>query len=806
MTETRDNHYVPQWYQRGFLSEDSNQLFYLDLDPENLELPDGRVITKNSLNRRSPRQCFYQTDLYTTFFGDYINDEIERILFGQVDDSGARAVRAFLGTEMRGWHDSFQEFFSYIDIQKIRIPKGLDWIRANYPELGQVDLMTEMQAIRHLNCTLWTEGVREIVSAKNSTIKFIISDHPVTIYNYACPPDSELCQYPDDPSIAFKATQTIFPLNKNHCLILTNLEYGKEPDLPDPLEKRANAKLMRNSMARVDAFIRGRELNEDEVSSINLIIKKRAKRYIAASNKEWLFPEKQIDENWKKLGQVLLPASNELYRFGGEMYAGYDDGRTYYQDAFGRTMPENKLLRKDVDMNQMGPNKNCGCGSGKKYKKCCMNKKESDRPSWKVLSIRERNMVLYRGVEDILGLNKGKIWKDIQRELSNEQIKRIYKLYWGLWPPDTDLVDLLPRPDDSLRVVYTGVVDPRTTSVFALGMAPYVDELLIQHPFLNPGVVAPEYNPIDNPHQHKVQTLRNIALFLWMKPFIQYGVVNFFPDPCSFDHHLRQEMQSMANNRFKRVEIGEEEKEKLMQLQEDDFKRAMRNYPKEVMLAQIKKALPDLSDDEVNDVHAHIKTMNEADPLALLQDDLMENGGQLMISNMVPNYEIALMVAQLTGAAVLTDSNIRWSEFQTAQVNNSGQVSYPFSELVEHIANLEVLISADPDEAIGYRLNGSFGQIRKAFAEVKQIAENNELVTSSEFIERLKNDLARGLDSAVKSMDKSCSFTLKVKLSFLIPKGGFVDKNVHRLLIKSGSKHHRMKTSLVILIQPLSSK
>ena len=141
---------------------------------------------------------------------------------------GARSVRAFISDNIAAWHNHFTNFFSYIDTQKIRTPKGLDWIKQQYPALDQTELMVEMQAIRDLHCTLWTEGVREIVSAADSDIKFIVSDHPVTVYNYAYPPASLNCEYPDDPSIAQKGTQTIYPLNKNHCLILTNLECNND--------------------------------------------------------------------------------------------------------------------------------------------------------------------------------------------------------------------------------------------------------------------------------------------------------------------------------------------------------------------------------------------------------------------------------------------------------------------------------------------------------------------------------------------------------------------------------------------------
>lgn len=575
MPKTRNNHYVPQWYQKGFLNKDKNNFCYLDLYPDKRELPDGRIITLNNRHYLPTSKCFYQADLYTTFFGNYINDEIEKFLFGKIDDSGARAVRAFIDVNIRGWHENFINFFSYIDAQKLRTPKGLDWIRQQYPNLSQLELMVEMQSIRNLHCTLWTEGVREIVSAENSDIKFIISDHPVTIYNYACPPDSELCGYPNDPSITLNASQTIFPLDRDHCLIITNLEYAKTPDSVDPTEKRTHAKLMRQSMVRTDKCIRSRQFNRDQVAAINFILKNRARRYIASAEEEWLYPEKQYSFKWHELRNILLPPRDELYHFDGEIFVEYKDGSTYYQDAYGRQYPENKYLKKDALKSKISLNDPCGCGSGKKFKECCKGKSKKNRPSWDVLSIRERNIVLYRGIYDILGFNKGKTWDDVRRELSNDQIIDIHQLYWSLWPIETDLFSLLPRPDDTLRVVYTGMLDPRAI-LLPLGAVPYFDEVIIQHPFVHPKAVNKKFSPIENPHQYKYQTLKNILLFFYLEPFVRRGIVNFIPDPCMFDNYLHRELLNMAEKRRGDTPIDEAEKECMMQLGKDDFARIMR--------------------------------------------------------------------------------------------------------------------------------------------------------------------------------------------------------------------------------------
>lgn len=259
MTKTRNNHYVPQWYQEGFLEPGRNTYSYLDLSPRQHALSDGRVVTERSKFNSPTSRAFCQRDLYSTFFGTTVNDEIERKLFGDIDTRGAHAVRAFVGEDVGEWHRHFTTLFEYLDIQKIRTPKGLDWLRAQYPRLTQNELMFEMQGVRMMHCTIWTEGVREIVSAQDADVKFIVSDHPVTIYNYAIPPNAAATNYPNEPSIALKGSQTIFSLNHDFCLILTNLEYAQD-HLANPLEKRTFAGNYRNSMVRTDAFIRTRKL------------------------------------------------------------------------------------------------------------------------------------------------------------------------------------------------------------------------------------------------------------------------------------------------------------------------------------------------------------------------------------------------------------------------------------------------------------------------------------------------------------------------------------------------------------------
>lgn len=370
MEITHKNHYVPIWYQKRFLLDGKNTLFHLDLYPQHETLEDGRVIEMNDIHIWSPSNCFWVPDLYTTTFFGVQNDEIERFLFGPIDRIGSKALVALANNDVAQLHDLFIKFFEYIDAQKLRTPKGLAWIHSHYPALTHIELMLEMQHIRQMNVTMWVEAIREIVSAENADVKFIISDHPVTIYNYASDPKSELCKYPEEPSIALNGSQTIFPLDLNHCLILTNLEYAKAPKSIDPLTNRTHARFHGSTLARIDTMIRKRQLTDTEVIAINFALKARARSFIAAAKKEWLFPEKSFAGHWHTISDVLLPPKDELWRFGGEIYAGGKKGDpVYYQDAFGRTKHHSEKLRKEIKK-KIGVNDPCPCGSGKKYKKC----------------------------------------------------------------------------------------------------------------------------------------------------------------------------------------------------------------------------------------------------------------------------------------------------------------------------------------------------------------------------------------------------------------------------------------------------
>jgi hypothetical protein len=194
-----------------------------------------------------------------------------------------------------------------------------------------------MMRFRQLFCAIWFESIWLIADACNSETKFVVSDHPVTVYNRRCGPRSQWCRGDNDPDIWLNATHTIFPLSLDRILILTNLSWVRNPYQP-PTKTRPNPNPLRTAIFSMLDIQTQRHLSEPEVRQINFITKSRARRYIAAGKKEWLYPEDYISKSdWAQYGNgyLLMPDPRSV-RFTREIIMGFKDGSATAFDEYGR--------------------------------------------------------------------------------------------------------------------------------------------------------------------------------------------------------------------------------------------------------------------------------------------------------------------------------------------------------------------------------------------------------------------------------------------------------------------------------------
>jgi hypothetical protein len=333
----RRNHYVPQWYQHRFIPATAKErkFYYLDLQPE-FVVSNGRRHLRAAVLHWGPSRCFYQSDLYTTRFGGWESTDIEHYFFGEIDRAGNEAVQYFESFSHPGADgDAFHALLRYMSTQKLRTPKGLAFLASIGKSDDRSVVLEYMQALQNIFCAHWTESVWSIAEGDERAPGFIITDHPVTVYNEGCFPASKWCQGFNDPDIRMNGTHTLFPLSPRKVLILTNLSWVRNP-YASPLHVRPNPNPFRGAMFNFTQIQTGRVLTTEEVLEVNLILKSRAHRYLAAVEKEWLYPERTIKTRWDKLGRgyLLMPDPRSV-TFTTGLVIGYKGGRGEAFDEYG---------------------------------------------------------------------------------------------------------------------------------------------------------------------------------------------------------------------------------------------------------------------------------------------------------------------------------------------------------------------------------------------------------------------------------------------------------------------------------------
>lgn len=356
----RSHHFVPEWYQRRFLPSGKGEFFVLDKNPLHaIRCADGKVrpIAKpREVFPCGPHALFQRENLYAVQLPKLRPDVIERLFFGNMDEIGAKANLMFCKWPEANGHffkpnmeipkkfghpsERMGEFLEYIDAQKSRTPRGLDQIKYALAKAGYLDpdnnlLMAFLIQRRAFNCTVWAECQWEILSARNSTTKFLLSDDPVTLYNRDCYPVSASCVYPHDPNPFWKGTRVVHALSPDSLLLLTHSEHVDNPSRSKAKQNRRNARSYDQVILNYMSVTNERELTGEQVANINHIIKCRAARYVASVNRDDLFPEKQASPPaWSELDR-LFHTEYPTHYAKSELTIRYQDDSILHTNAFG---------------------------------------------------------------------------------------------------------------------------------------------------------------------------------------------------------------------------------------------------------------------------------------------------------------------------------------------------------------------------------------------------------------------------------------------------------------------------------------
>jgi hypothetical protein len=392
----------------------------------------------------------------------------------------------------------------------------------------------------------------------------------------------------------------------------------------------------------------------------------------------------------------------------------------------------------------------------------------------------------------------------IRRELTDEKIGEIYHLYEGLWPLETDLLALLPKPDGEARAVYTGSIHPSSITDFALAAPLYFGELIVAHPFVHPGIMKKEMSPTGNPKSYRQEFLKTIMFFLNVMPLVDLGLINLVPDPCDFDFHLREQMMGMARARASRVDPKYDPR--LRETMEEDSRRGIMLMPPDAMRRQLHKFKPNLSEEEVEATMRASVWMREDDPLAVLQEGSLEGGkggGQMSMFKLAPNFEMTMYLAQATGSCIVTDSPLRWSEVQGAIRKRYKAATPGLAPLVTDIERSKFAFPQNAMDVVAAALSKSGAGypdlLRDLFKYLSNLEErgakpNREAQFASRF--------AKAHAAAQAGFKKSGVPLKEGRISCVAPPGGMQDNTVNRLLLMSSSERHLSGVPMAFFIEP----
>lgn len=172
------------------------------------------------------------------------------------------------------------------------------------------------------------------------------------------------------------------------------------------------------------------------------------------------------------------------------------------------------------------------------------------------------------------------------------------------------------------------------------------------------------------------------------------------------------------------------------------------------------------------------------------------------MTNLSPNFEIALFLCQTTGSILLTDNHYRWDEVLQAQYREKGFAVYSWNNLFSIINEFEYSLNRNPEITFQLRATGKLGKIRKALKDVYQAIRNDSDPEKIDFLtESLKKQYEEAYNTAEREFDNNDQNTFKGKMHFLVPQGGIVHNNVQRMLVTCGNEHHLKSVPMAILVK-----
>lgn len=333
-------------------------------------------------------------------------------------------------------------------------------------------------------------------------------------------------------------------------------------------------------------------------------------------------------------------------------------------------------------------NNPCPCGSGKKYKFCCKGKVDwtkiiqeglDQKP---YLSIRGRNILFLNKIAEALQFNSTvgpRSLKEYKAAFTSKAVKKIHEAILEIWPPDTDISNLLKGISADVSGLYIG--DYRTDLILKgiVRHSLYSNKLLLVDPFTYPLIVKEEFNPILNPDKFRTQTLKSVNFWFALRPWIDEGIVEVIRTPADFNSKLNMESLQRQQKKYKEneelrkaIEVSAEE-----QLDRFEKEEAFRHLILSAPNSHLEKVFKDLKLDKnggtVDQFIEYIERRRERAPDFLEPFGFGEEHAEYHIYTSGASYDIAKTTSNLTNSYLVTDIYSKWKEIELDRQSHNAE-------------------------------------------------------------------------------------------------------------------------------------
>lgn len=377
---------------------------------------------------------------------------------------------------------------------------------------------------------------------------------------------------------------------------------------------------------------------------------------------------------------------------------------------------------------KIGRNALCPCGSGKKYKACCLEKVD-----WKTmieapiqdaaryLRLRGKNLVFLDSILGALQVDRftpRTSFAELKRAFSPNVVQRIYSSIVDVWPDFDDFERCIKEESGAVTALYTGNYQPEAVFRAVTRLALYCDKIYLVDPFLRPQNIRDDFNPLLHPEEHRGNAIKFSFLWLSLMPWIEAGIVNFVRPlhdfiPGLWHEVLRLEKQRIENNPKLKAILDEEVKTDVGEVGPLD--RGMGEW---WFLSQPDEAFG--SDEEFL---RYIRLRRDQHPYYV--EMLPGQTSELYHDSTGACYELAKRMCSFTNSHIVTDMRTRWKEieFDRESAGIDMQGWSPFAKALQE-SDLKLLNDVPMQAALQLRHEERLESLRLFFRKVWRSCRN----------------------------------------------------------------------------------